>query len=118
MVYKDPNTLTWLSRAIDWAFTHPYAVWGSLSAFLVSLWASLRDGYGWLHSLFGAVLAIIITLSLLALMRLAGWHEEWMPIVGMIVGFIGADRIRVAVLNAWENRKHNLVNNNDHDNQP
>jgi hypothetical protein len=63
--------------------------------------------------LFGGVLAVLITLSVLAVMRKSGLHEEWMPLVGLVVGFVGADRIRAAVLDAWELRKNKLVKNDE-----
>lgn len=109
----DPNTASWFYSAVEWAQNHPYYSWGTLSAFFVSLWTSLSDGRGWIHSIFGAVLAVLITLSLLAVMKLAGWHEEWMPLIGMLVGFVGADRIRSAILGAWESHKGRLSGNNN-----
>lgn len=112
MLDREPGILGWLSALGAWALNHPYASWGSFTAFLAALWSSLKDGRGWCLSLFGASLAVIITLSALAVMRKTGLHEEWMPIVGLIVGFVGADRIRAAVLGAWDSRK-NMVNNNE-----
>ncbi|WP_336284193.1 phage holin family protein [Citrobacter arsenatis] len=109
MIEKEPSTLGWLNSVAAWALGHPYASWGSCSAFLVALWSSLKDGLGWIHSLFGAALAVLITLSVLAMMRKTGLHDEWMPLVGLVVGFVGADRIRAAVLGAWDSRKNNLV---------
>ncbi|MEZ2604954.1 phage holin family protein [Kluyvera intermedia] len=61
----------------------------------------MKDGKSWCASIFAGVLAIAITLSVLAVMRKRGLHEEWMLLVGLLVGFIGADRIRAAVLGAW-----------------
>ncbi|HDR2353291.1 TPA: phage holin family protein [Enterobacter roggenkampii] len=117
MIEKEPGLLGWLTATLAWLANHPYATWGSFTAFLAALWSSLKDGKGWAASIFAGLLAIAITLSVLAVMRKTGLHEEWMPIVGMLVGFIGADRIRAAVLGAWDSRKNNLVNGNDEDKQ-
>ncbi|SUW63281.1 phage holin, lambda family [Buttiauxella agrestis] len=108
MLEKEPGLLGWLSATGAWLLSHPYASWGSLTAFLAALWSALKDGKGWCASTFAGVLAIAITLSVLAVMRKTGLHEEWMPLVGMLVGFIGADRIRAAVVGAWDSRKIHL----------
>lgn len=107
---KEPGVLAWLASLGSWALGHPYLSWGGGTAFLAALWSSLRDGRGWCSSIFGSVLAALITLSLLAVMRKTGLHEEWMPLVGLLVGCVGADRIRAAVLAAWDSRKQHLKN--------
>ncbi|MDK9356737.1 phage holin family protein [Lelliottia wanjuensis] len=112
MVEKEPGLLGWLTALGAWATGHSYASWGGGTAFLAALWSGLKDGRAWCSSLFGAALAVLITLSILTVMRKTGLHEEWMPIVGLAVGFIGADRIRAAVLGAWDSRK-NMVSNNE-----
>lgn len=114
MIDKDPSILQMLSRAGGCLVNHPYATWGGLSAFAMSLWASLKDGAGWLHSIGAGILAVLITLGVLAVMKKTGLHEEWMPLVGMLVGFIGADRIRAAVIGAWETHKTKLGAQDDH----
>lgn len=113
MVEKEPGILGWIAALGAWATSHPYASWGGSSAFIAALWSSLKDGRGWVSSLFGASLAVVITISILAVMRKTGLHEEWMPLVGLAVGFVGADRIRAAVLAAWDSRKNNLVKNDE-----
>lgn len=94
---------------------HPYASWGGVTAFFVALWSSLRDGRGWLWSLFGAILAVLITLSALAVMRNTGLHEEWIPIIRVAVGFIGADRIRVAIHSVWYEYRNQVISKNTND---
>jgi lambda family phage holin len=113
MFEKEPGLLSMFSAAADWLKDHPYGSWGVITAFLTALWSGFKDKHGWLSSIFGGVLATIITLSILAVMKKTGLHEEWMPIVGLLVGFVGADRIRAAVLGAWETRKGNLVNTDE-----
>lgn len=112
MFEKDPNLLGWFGASIAWLKQHPYGVWGSITAFFTAIWSSLSDKHGWASSLFGGVLAAIITLSILAVMKKTGLHEEWMPVVGLVVGFVGADRIRAAILGAWESRKKSLNGDN------
>lgn len=109
---KEPGTLGWFAALVTWALNHPYASWGSFTAFVAALWSSLKDGRGWCSSLFGGALAVLITLGVLAIMRKTGLHEEWMPLVGLMVGFVGADRIRAAVLDAWNVRKKRLNGDN------
>lgn len=113
MLDREPGILGWLSALAAWSTGHPYVSWGGGTAFATALWSSLKDGRGWASSLFGAALAVLITLSVLAVMRKTGLHEEWMPLVGLVVGFVGADRIRAAVLGAWDTRKNNLVNKDE-----
>lgn len=113
MIDKNPDSLSWLSRTLQNAIAYPYATWGGSTAFLAALWSAAKDGKGWCASLFAAVLAVVITLSVLAVMRKTGLHEEWMPLVGMIVGFVGADRIRTAVLGAWDARKGQVINSKE-----
>lgn len=115
MIDKEPGILGWIVAAVSWAIGHPYASWGGGSAFLAALWSTLKDGKGWCASFFASFLAVVITLSILAVMRKTGLHEEWMPLVGMLVGFVGADRIRSAILGAWDTRKNNLLNRNNDD---
>lgn len=113
MIEKEPGLYGWLTATIAWLTSHPYATWGSVTAFFAALWSALKDGAGWAASIFAAFLAIAITLSILAVMRKTGLHEEWMPIVGMLVGFVGADRIRAAVLGAWDSRKIKFTDRED-----
>lgn len=108
MIEKEPGIFGWIAALGAWASTHPYASWGSATAFMAALWSSVKDGRGWCSSLFGAALAVLITVSVLAVMRKTGLHEEWMPLVGLAVGFVGADRIRAAVLGAWDTHKTKL----------
>lgn len=117
MIDKNPDSLSWLSRTLQSAIAYPYATWGGSTAFLAALWSAAKDGKGWCASLFAAILAVVITLSVLAVMRKTGLHEEWMPLVGMLVGFVGADRIRTVVLGAWDARKSKLVDGADNSQQ-
>lgn len=101
MFEKDPGLWGWFASALAWVKSYPYLSWGSATAFLAATWSGLTDKHGWCSSLFGALLATIITLSILAVMKKTGLHDEWMPVVGLVVGFVGADRIRSAVLGGW-----------------
>ncbi|EEO9371570.1 phage holin family protein [Salmonella bongori] len=113
MIDKDHRVMGWLSTLVAWALGHPHASWGGITAFTFGLWSSLKDGNGWLSSLFLSFLAVLITLILLEIMKITGFHEDWMPGVGMIIGVVGADRIRMAILGAWEIRKNKLVNKDE-----
>lgn len=115
MLDKDPGLPGWVTALLAWMSGHPYVSWGGLTAFLVALWSSLRDGRGWLWSIFGAVLSVLITLSVLAVMRNTGLHEEWMPVIGLAIGFIGADRIRAAILRLWYGRRAMSLGQSEHE---
>ncbi|WP_343529292.1 phage holin family protein [Yokenella regensburgei] len=110
MFEKDPSTHDWVTSLIAWAAHHyPYVAWGGITAFFFALWSSLRDGKGWLFSIFAAVLGAVMAISIIVGLKEAGVHTKWLPVVGMIVGFIGADRIRATLLGMWEIRKKRFM---------
>lgn len=114
MLEKEPGILGWLASLGAWATEHPYISWGGGTAFLAAFWSSLKDGRGWCSSLFGGVLAVLFTLSILAVMQKTGLHEAWMPLVGLLIGCVGADRIRAAIIGAWDTRKNRLNGEDKH----
>lgn len=87
----------------------------SISAFVIAVWSGLIDGKGWGRSIFGGIICVFIAIALVAVLKISGMHSSWLPIVGVFVGFIGAERIRDAILGAWETRKSKLVDNNEND---
>lgn len=82
MFEKAPDVWGWFSLSVTWVKSNSYLYWGSFTAFLAALWSGLCDKHGWWSSLFGGLLATIITLSILAVMKKTGLHEEWMPRLG------------------------------------
>lgn len=91
-----------LYRAWLWLCSHPLGSWGAISAFVVSLWSDLGDGHKWIESILAGMVAVVATLSIIAAMHAGGLHESWWPAMGMLVGFIGVDRIKSAIRGAWD----------------
>lgn len=98
MIDKNPDLFGWLYRAFQWATSHPIFSWGVLTTFTAAMWSAWREGKGKAESFFSAIVATVFALSLLGVMHLAGLHENYIPIIGMIVGFYGADRIRSSII--------------------
>ncbi|MNB60001.1 hypothetical protein D3C81_31950 [compost metagenome] len=93
-----------LYRAWLWVVAHPLGSWGAISAFVVSVWSDLGDGHRWIESIATGFVAVFVSLGLIAVMHKSGMHEEWMPVVGMLVGIVGVDRIKTAVRGAWDSK--------------
>ena len=104
---KDPNL--W-SAALEFMSQNRLILFTGVSAFIISLWSSLNDGKSWARSIFGGIICVIIAFAVLQVMESSGIQGNWLPVVGIFVGFIGAERFRDGVLNAWENRKQKLLN--------
>ncbi|WP_114195623.1 phage holin family protein [Edaphovirga cremea] len=103
---KDPNL--W-SAALDFLSQNRLMMFTGVSAFIISLWSSLNDGKSWARSIFGGIICVIIAFAVLEVMKSSGIQGNWLPVVGIFVGFIGAERFRDGVLNAWETRKQNVL---------
>jgi hypothetical protein len=60
-----------------------------------------------------SIISVVVALGLVAVMRSSGMNEDWMPIIGMLVSFVGVDRIRFSIRSAWDSRsKHILLSGN------
>lgn len=77
--------------------------WGGFSAFMVSVWSDMGDGHGWFDSIATGFVATALALSVISGMQTEGMHQAWMPVVGMVIGFIGIDRVKRAFRSAWDN---------------
>ena len=64
MFEKAPDVWGWFSLSVTWVKSNSYLYWGSFTACLAALWSGLCDKHGWCSSLFGGLLATIITLSI------------------------------------------------------
>jgi lambda family phage holin len=105
MPLSEPDWFSHLLQAGTWLADHPLGFFTGLSAFIVSCWSGLAEGRRGFPLLVGGLVCVLTTLAVVAAMRSSGLHASWMPIVGIFVGFVGADRIRDAILSAWESRK-------------
>ncbi len=79
MFEKAPDVWGWFSLSVTWVKSNSYLYWGSFTAFLAALWSGLCDKHGWCSSLFGGLLATIITLSILAVMKKTGYTKSGCP---------------------------------------
>ncbi|EIV1878230.1 phage holin family protein [Salmonella enterica] len=81
---------------------HPLATFCGLSAFVISCWT----GYVERHTLFdvfmSGIVSVFSALGILDLLFKGGHYHLWLPLVGVIVGFIGPHNIRKVVLLIWE----------------
>jgi|SRR5471030_1214075 len=98
---------------LQWLMGHPLAFFTGLSAFFISLWSGLQDGLKKSKAFLDACACVLITLAVVAVMKFGGMHSSWMPLIGVLVGFIGALRIREAILGAWETRKNKILEDNE-----
>lgn len=105
MSTSQPEWLLHLWQLGQWLLDHPLGFFTGLSAFVVSCWSGLAEGRRGSRLLTGGIVCVLITLAVVGAMRSSGLHAAWMPIIGILVGFIGADRIRDAILSAWESRR-------------
>lgn len=87
-----------LTLIADVELKYPYISWVGGTAFLVAYWTGMKDKHSWRASFFGGILSTIIAVSVLAVVQKIGLNTEWIPVIGLLVGFIGADRIRVLIL--------------------
>lgn len=83
MFEKAPDVWGWFSLSVTRVKSNSYLYWGSFTAFPAALWSGLCDKHGWCSSLFGGLLATIITLSILAVMKRPGYTKSGCP-VGLI----------------------------------
>ncbi|MFX2611933.1 phage holin family protein [Enterobacter mori] len=95
----------------------PHCFFVGSSAFLSALWAGMMDGHSLARSAFGGLICVIIVMALVLIVQLSGMLQLWMAFVGIFVGFIGAERIRDALLVAWDSRKKRMLRDRHHDDQ-
>lgn len=101
---SEENVEFW-SEVFNFSAVHVIAVFSALSSFFVSLWANRSDGRSIRESILHSIICVFITLAIIAILKMSGTHNSWMPGIGVVIGLIGAERIRSAVLGAWEHRK-------------
>lgn len=111
---KDP---AWWQSVIQCVTQYPIAFFVGSSAFLSALWAGMMDGHSLARSAFGGLICVIIVMALVLIVQLSGFFQLWMAFVGIFVGFIGAERIRDAILVAWDSRKKGILRGKNHDGQ-
>lgn len=109
--------LVWWQTVLQHISLHRLGWFTGGSAFFAAVWAGLSDGNGLARSSFGGVICVLISLGIVAVMQTGGVYQTWTPLAGIFVGFIGAERIRDAVLAAWDSRKERLTQGKNNENQ-
>jgi hypothetical protein len=80
---------------------HPLAFFSGLSTFAISCWSGGIEGLPPGRTFVNSIISVFCTLAFLAAFNQEGHHQLFLPLIGMVVGFIGAERMRNAVLNTW-----------------
>lgn len=114
MSERDPG---WWASLLDSIIVHRLGWFTGASSFIAAVFSGLMDGKSWARSSFGGLICVIIALGLIAALHAGGLYQSWWPLIGIFVGFIGAERIRDAILAAWETRKSRIVEGNNDENQ-
>ncbi|EGT5658494.1 hypothetical protein JD793_004698 [Citrobacter braakii] len=99
----------WWQSVVQHVSQHRLGWFTGGSAFFAAIWAGLLDGNSLARSAFGGVICVLIALGIVSVMQTSGMYQAWMPLAGIFVGFIGAERIRDTVLAAWDSRKERVV---------
>lgn len=101
MDHKNPE---FWSRTTVWVINNAPSVYTALSATGVSLLMTIRDGKSWLYTLTTAPVCGLIALGLSPLMVHFGLPDNAAPVIGPVIGFIGADKVREIILGVIERR--------------
>lgn len=80
-----------------------------LITFATTFWTLRKDGTGLRDSLEGAVVGMLITFSVLSAIQGDETHKYFINFIGLVIGFIGPERLRAAIVGAWESGKLKLV---------
>ncbi len=76
------------------------------STLIISFWNSFHEKCSRAEKSLEAISCAVTSLALLGFFKFSGLHEDWWPIIGIAVGFIGVARIRLAIISAWDSRKY------------
>lgn len=107
----------WWQSVFQHITQHRLGWFTGFSAFLAAVWAGLCDGNSLARSALGGVICVLISLGIVAAMQIGGVYQSWAPLVGIFVGFIGAERLRDAALAVWDSRKDRIVKGKNDENQ-
>lgn len=77
--------------------------------FFTALWSLRKDSHGWRDAMEGAGIAVLIAVSIFAAIKGDESYIAYKCAIGLLVGFIGSERIRAAIVGAWESGKIKIV---------
>lgn len=96
---------------------HPLAFFSGLSTFAISCWSGAIEGLPPGRTFVNSIICVFCTLAFLAAFNEEGHHQLFLPLIGIVVGFVGAERMRNAVLNTWRlrSKRYGSGNKNNRD---
>lgn len=100
----EPQHLAFWEHTVVWIIVNAPSVYTALSAAGVSVLMTLKDGKGWIYTLTTAPVCGLIALGIIPLLQLFGLPDNAAPVIGPVVGFIGADKVREIILGIIEFR--------------
>ncbi|WP_316432373.1 hypothetical protein [Klebsiella pasteurii] len=81
---------------------HPLATFCGLSAFIISCWTGYVEQKSIYDTLMSSVVSVFSALSILDLLFKRSQNHLWLPLIGIVVGFIGPHRLRNTILVLWD----------------
>jgi divalent metal cation (Fe/Co/Zn/Cd) transporter len=96
----------WLNEIIMFIFKHPIAFFTGIASLITSIWVSYYNNFPKTRMTLDAVLSVFISLAIIAIMLNDSYHLHWLPIVGIVIGFIGPERICNSIIGAWNAKKN------------
>ncbi|WP_454889542.1 phage holin, lambda family [Serratia quinivorans] len=91
-------------ETMSWIADNAPVIYTAVSAFSIAAMMSIRDGKRWLYSLMGGLVCGLIALSLGGLLAHWGLPEKAAPVIGPVIGFVGADKLREIIISLIERR--------------
>ncbi|EDV4890915.1 hypothetical protein VW39_000051 [Salmonella enterica subsp. houtenae] len=73
---------------------HPLATFCGISAFFISCWTGYVEKHTLWDVFMSSIVSVLSALSILAILFKGNHYHLWLPLVGVIVGFIGPHKIR------------------------
>ncbi|HCL5083868.1 TPA: phage holin family protein, partial [Salmonella enterica] len=93
-----------MDQLIDLAYFfahHPLASFCGFSAFFISCWTGYVEKHTLLDVFMSGIVSVFSALSILDFLFKGEHYHLWLPLVGVIVGFVGPHNIRKMVLLIW-----------------
>lgn len=86
--------MTYFIALLDFLVTHPLATFCGISAFIVSCWTGYLEKNMPADILLSGIVSVFAALGLLDCIYKGSQYHIWLPLTGIIVGFIGPHRTR------------------------
>lgn len=86
--------MDYLTDFLRFLFNHPLATFCGVSAFIVSCWAGYTEHDTPGNILFSSLVCVVSSLAFLAILFYGNHTHLYLPLVGIVTGFIGPVRLR------------------------